>query len=342
LGIFVKGEFHNLTHTTKVLVFMVNTDFNNKLINAIAAVSGSKSDQIDHLMEITSMSKEAAYRRMRGEVAFSFSEACLICRSLNISLDDIAATGNEKLAFELRMDPDDLVDYNFQKLYEHEDSFNFFLDTATEVMTTWNVIPYSLLMPYDHLSKFYIFKWRYQTQKHSRNVEYSNLVLPEDIEKLMKELGNMTFRKAEQTIIYERNIFKSFIRELRHYYLLGLISDKDLSLIKEEFLHLLKKLEDRAMRGTDNMSNHILVYLSDIDFEHNYTYVKGDTFELAYIDNIYLMNTLFSSNPKITKMHKYFIESLRKYSTLISISGEKERREFFDEQREFLEMPINV
>jgi len=316
---------------------MKGTDFNSELLRAISSVLDTESNKMDRIMKITGLSKESSYRRLRGEVPFTFSESCLICKSLNISLDEIAATKNEKLTFGLRMDPDDLIEYNFQKLYEHEDSFNLFLDTATEVMTTWNVIPYSLLLPYDNLSKFYVFKWTYQTQKNNKGIKFGDLKLPDNIKNLVKELGNKTFTSADVTYIYDRNIFKSFLSELSHYHLLELISDNDLSIIKEEFLHLLGRLEDIARRGMDYGENSASVYLSDIDFEHNYTYVKGTNFELAYIDNIYLMNTLISSNPKINKMHKYFIESLRKYSTLISISGEKERRLFFDEQRTLLD-----
>ncbi|WP_029905340.1 hypothetical protein [Prevotella sp. 10(H)] len=313
---------------------MPNTDFNGKLIQAIIKACPSKLDQADCIMEATSLSKESAYRRLRGEVPFTFTEACLITSKLGISLDDIAASGNRELTFQLRMDPDNLIHYNYQKLYEHEDSFNTILGVATEVMTTWNVVPYSLLLPYDNLAKFYIFKWTYQTHNHNKSIKYNELKLPDDIQALMKMLGNQNFESAKLTFIYDRNIFKSFLGELKHFHLLKLISDEDLSLLKEEFLHLLNKLEGIAMHGTDYAGNPVEVYLSDIDFEHNYTYIKGDNVELAYIDNIYLMNTLISLNPKISKMHKYFIESLRKYSTLISISGGKERRDFFDQQRE--------
>lgn len=317
---------------------MIDTDFNGKLLSAISSALKSKSDQIDCIMDITSLSREAAYRRLRGDVPFTFSEVCLICQKLNISLDEIAATGNRKLTFELRMDPDELINYNYQKLYEHEDSFNYFLDTATEVMTTWNVVPYSLLLPYENLSKFYMFKWMYQIQKSNKNIKFCELVVPDDVKCLMRKLGNQTFRSAELTYVYDRNIFNSFIGELRHYHLLGLISNDDLYLIKQDFVQMLNRHEDLAMRGMDYGNNPVWVYLSDIEFEHNYTYVKGTNFELSYIDNIYLMNTLISSNPQINKMHRYFIESLRKYSTLISISGEKERREFFDKQKELVNL----
>lgn len=315
-----------------------NTEFNQNLIEIILKAIPSKADQINMLMSVTSMSKEAAYRRLRGDVPFSFAEACLIATKLQISLDDIAKSGKKgKLLFELRIDPDELLTYNYQKLHEHEDSLSILIDSAHSIMTAWNVIPYSIFFPYENLSKMYMFKWYYQIRHKTSPIKFSDIIIPDDIKKRIKDLGNKTFVKAECTYIFDRGIFSSFINELKHFHLLGLISDDDLHILKTEFHELLDHIEDIAIHGRNKKGNIIWVYLSNIDFDHNYTYVEGDNFTGAYMDNIYLMNTIISRSPNICNMHKEWIESLRRYSTLISISGEKERRLFFGEQRKLLD-----
>ena len=314
-----------------------NSEFNQKLIELIAKYIPSKSEQLDLLMDITNMSKEAAYRRLRGDVPFSFSEACLVSQRLGMSLDDIAMSGVKgKLVFELRMHPNDLLDYNYQKLYGYEDSYDTRLSHATHIMTAWNNIPYSLFFPYENLSKIYIFKWLYQTREKGAPVKFSELILPEDVKNKIADLGQRAFPDIECTYILERSLFSTFLIEIKHFHSLGLIGNDDMIVLKEELLVLIADLEYMAVHGRTKMGSPIWLYLSNIDFDHNYTYVKGKDFEQAYMDNIYLMDTIISTNPEICKMHQNWIESLRKYSTLISISGERERKLFFDEQKQLI------
>ncbi len=80
----------------------------------------------------------------------------------------------------------------------------------------------------------------------------------------------------------------------------------------------------------------MLLYLSNIDFDLDYSYIKGKDYEQSFI-NIYQMNTLASIDPDICSMQKKWIESLRRYSTLITLSGEVERINFFKAQRELVE-----
>jgi len=315
---------------------MINNDFNSLFLDKLISVTKKKSNLVNYLMDITFMSKEAAYRRLRGEVPFTLSEACLLASKLNISLDDIMSNGSGKLTYELKMDPDELIDYSYQKLYEHEESYNIIFDSEIYIMTAWNAIPYSMFLPYENLSKIYFFKWTHLNQQNSRAIKFANLPWPDEVKNKVEELGNTVIRNSEFTYIFDRNIFRRFMNEIKHFRILGMISDNDLSLLNKEFIQLIDHLENISETGASEGGNKFSVYLSNIDFEHNYTYVKGNNFEQAYMDNIYMMNTIYSSHPKIVNMHKYFIESLKKYSTQISISGELERQKFFEEQRKLI------
>lgn len=79
----------------------------------------------------------------------------------------------------------------------------------------------------------------------------------------------------------------------------------------------------------------VWIYLSNIDFESNYVYLSGDGYECAYLD-VYQLNSLATTDPVACKMHREWLESLRKYSTLISASGEKERVAYFNKQRVYI------
>ena len=64
----------------------------NELISTMREVTPKEGNLANVLMDILCMSKEAIYRRLRGEVAFTFSEVAIIAGELGISLDKIIGT----------------------------------------------------------------------------------------------------------------------------------------------------------------------------------------------------------------------------------------------------------
>jgi len=316
----------------------VDFEFNNKLISIINKRIPKKSDQMVLLMNKMAMGREAAYRRLRGDVSFSFAEACIISRELGISLDLIAtAKLQENPVFELKIHPADLAHYEFHKLFEHEDSFDMLTGGSVSIIqTACNIIPYSFFFPYEYLSKFRLFKWRYQTEQKLTPSKFSDIILPESVRKKQIELGVKVMEMPETSLIFDRNMFSSFADEMKYFYDLNLISDEEFEKLKSELILLVEDLEYVAIQGKNNLGMRAWVYLSNIDFDCSYTYVKGIDFELAYMDGIYMMDTIVSSDPQICKIHREWIESLRKYSTLISVSGEMGRKAFFDKEKTYI------
>jgi len=313
--------------------------FNQKLINAIENAYPKKNDQIRLLTNAIYLGKEASYRRLRGEVLFSFSEACTLARILDLSLDEIAMTGrSETPVFELKIHPTELVKYGYQKLEEHEHTFEMMMNGSVElIQSASSLVPYSFLFLYENLAKFRHFKWRYQTESKLIPGKFSEMEVPPEIIERQKSLGKNILKLPENTIIFDRNMFISFAKEFQFFHKSGLISDADLQKLKDEFIELIEYFESLAIYGQNNLGNKIWLYMLNIDFEFNYAYIKGRDFEYAYMDGIYMMDTIMSSDPDICRLHHKWINSLRKYATLISVSGEKQRREFFDKQKQFIE-----
>ena len=80
----------------------------NELISTMREVTPKEGNLANVLMDILCMSKEAIYRRLRGEVAFTFSEVAIIASQLGISLDKIIGTSFKSNAmFDIN-----IVDYD--------------------------------------------------------------------------------------------------------------------------------------------------------------------------------------------------------------------------------------
>lgn len=312
--------------------------FNDELIGAIQDRIPQKNDQLHFLMNTIAMGKETAYRRLRGDIAFTFTEACIIANKLGISLDNLAKIKRtDKPSFELEISPENPLDYIHFRLKQYETSFNFFLSAENiSISSVCNTIPYPFLFPFEHLFKLFTFKVVYQISNRKDIHHLSDFILPEELNEIRISMGKKNDYMPEDTIIFDRNIFSSFLKSIQYFHSLKIVTDNEKEVLKKEFNELLDNFEVMAERGERKGGNKTWIYISNIDFDCNYSFVKTDNFEHAYMDGIYQMDTISSGDPQICHLHKGWIESLKKYSTLISISGEIERRSFFEEQRNII------
>ncbi|MGC4020935.1 MAG: helix-turn-helix transcriptional regulator [Cyclobacteriaceae bacterium] len=57
---------------------------------------------VDELAEILSISRDSAYRRMRGETVLSLDEVKIICNHFGVSLDSLLSPSAQMVSFQLR------------------------------------------------------------------------------------------------------------------------------------------------------------------------------------------------------------------------------------------------
>ncbi|MCD8177807.1 MAG: hypothetical protein LUE98_10405 [Tannerellaceae bacterium] len=138
---------------------------NAHFINAIKEKFPQRTVIATRLAEILCIEKEAVYRRLRGEVPFSFAEAITISGALGLSLDHIGGSIPEKSKpFILKLV--DFIDPNKDDLEmteymtKHASSLTDF--TNTEYGAAMNMIPVTISVKYDHIFRFYVYKWYYQ------------------------------------------------------------------------------------------------------------------------------------------------------------------------------------
>ena len=67
-------------------------NYNTIVINEIIRHSQGKTNPVDYLMKMFSISKETAYRRIRNVIPFSIEEVVAIAEDLNLSIDQMIAS----------------------------------------------------------------------------------------------------------------------------------------------------------------------------------------------------------------------------------------------------------
>lgn len=316
----------------------MNQKFSENLVSAIKLALPEKTNVAIYLMDLLSLGKEAVYRRLRGTVSFDLEEAALISKDLSISLDHIVGMKSEEKA---------VFNLNLTQISNMMQDYCLFIDSYTQVfrrMTTYtdarchsayNIIPFSFYTEYELISKFHLYKWVYQMRGSENTTQFSQFAVPQKVLDAHKAFVQETRSVDSSSFVLNRNIFISLARDVLYFSRLNLLTKAEVQRIREELVHLLHNLESIAAAGIWNVDKEISFYLSNMDFESSYTYVESEDFELS-IFRVFSFGSITSPKSNVCDVHKQWIDSLKRSSTLISRSGDVHRAEYFSEQRELL------
>ena len=317
---------------------MITNDPNTNLIEAMKEKLPLKGKLADMLMDTLYIGKEAVYRRLRGEVPFTLQEAALVSRKLGISLDKIIGISFKSNAmFDMNIvDYDDPFESYYNILYKYVRLINTLEDDPNSSLgTSSNIIPQTLYLKHYLLAKFRLFKWMYQN-KYIQCKSFEELELPQKLINIQKDYVDMTKHFHSIDYIWDSMIFQQLINDIQYFSSIHLISNEAKEDIKKELFLLTNELEDLATKGKTENGNTVRIYVSHINFEATYSYVETNNIQLSLI-RVYSINSLTTMDNEIFCSLKEWIQSLKKFSTLISESGEMQRIQFFKQQREIID-----
>lgn len=321
-----------------IRTIMMTNNPNANLIEAMKEKLPLKGQLADMLMDTLYIGKEAVYRRLRGEVPFTLQESALISRKLGISLDKIIGLSFKSNAmFNINIvDYDDPFESYYNILEKYVSLINTMPDDPNSVMgTSANIIPQTLYLKHELLAKFRLFKWMYQN-KYIDCKSFEELDIPSKLVNIQKDYVAMTRHIHSIDYIWDNMIFQHLINDIQYFASIHLISDETKEEIKKELFLLADELEELAINGKTADGNRVRIYVSNINFEATYSYVDTNNLQLSLI-RIYSINSITTMDNEIFCTLKEWIQSLKKFSTLISESGEMQRIQFFKQQREIID-----
>ncbi len=290
------------------------------------------------LMDILCLGKESVYRRLRGEVPFTFNEVVFLAKHFNISLDGIMG---EKVSngamFNLQLvDSENEYRNYFEMLNYYYNIFSYVAkDPASEMNIACNIIPYALYPSYNYLTRYRLCRWLYHNDRLTLPSTLENLEMPRKLIEMQEKMADSIKNINSVSFIFDCNVLKSYIREVEYFCALKVISAEDVRNMKKELLQLLDELERLVIDGHNNLGKQVSVYLSNLDFESTYGYAERDNFQICFF-KVYLINSFDSQQKLICDAQKSWIRALKRHSTLISQSAEAERIKFFAEHRKLV------
>jgi len=305
----------------------------------ILATIPSRVKPIDYLMETLDISRESVYRRIRGDISFTLEEIAALSVSLGFSIDDLIMKDiPSRVFFDLNVvstqDPSDIfvtiIQQYFRSIYE----IPFVKDIESVVIL--NHIPPGFIVTFNHLFKFAYYRWMHQHQESSLKYFYSDVTIPEQLMNLQQKSVENMKKVQNNTFIFDANVFYNLIREIRYYHKRKLINEDEFLLLKEDLSGLINMVENIAQTGSNGHGTKYNFYLSMFNIESSSRYIRYD----GHTKSQFFVNALEPvtiTNPNICMIHKKWLDSMRKYATLITQSNEILQVRYFNKQRAYLE-----
>jgi len=291
----------------------------------------------DELAEILDISRDSAYRRMRGETVLSLDEVKKICVHYSVSLDSLLSPAAQIVSFQLRA------------MDGGESAFEIFLKSVLgnlEMITGFpekqliyhaKDLPIFHFFQYPHLATFKIYFW-IKTFSHSAKLtgeKYNHEQVPRDLIAIGERIWTK-YAPINSIEIISHEILTITLRQIQFAYDCGLIDKAEAQHLCNDCVALLTHLKQQAELGrkktfgTQDMGGKLELYLNEVLIGDNTVLFKmGDKLVTFITHNNF--NILANSQESFCKLTESHLNNMMNKSTLISTSATKERSRFFND-----------
>lgn len=302
---------------------------------------------VDFLHDALHISKESVYRRIKGDIAFTFEEITILSSKLLFSLDEFVFSNKQ----------DEFAQQPISFLFRSNKAMNpqkTFVETLTafieskerikeakevEVIVSSNRLMILTSAYFEHLFKFYYYKWIQQTEQMPLNFSFSDVEFSDEILSLNAQLK--TYAPVGKDIyILDYNFLKNTLKEVQYYYNRMLISEEEMKLLQKDLYSFIDIMESRAKCNQPINGYQNDIYLSAFPIDSTGLYCKTDNKETLDLW-ISFGTSIRTENPAICDIYRSWSNSLKKYSSLITGCNEVLQSRFFEQQRKHIESITN-
>lgn len=179
---------------------------NSNFVDTITTLFPSKKKSVDFVASTLSIGKSSAIRRLNKDVLFSYGEAVILAQELNLSLDSLLSSKNMHIRLAFKELDTDSIDFSKHVLQSHLDLYEKIDDISqTTLSIACNIMPYSSVLRYDYLYKFYIYKKYFQNVTSVSIKTFAESKIPTSHKTLRKRL-HLRVNAIHSTTIILTNI----------------------------------------------------------------------------------------------------------------------------------------
>ena len=298
---------------------------------------------VDDLCELLGLSADSVYRRIRGEKPITLVELKKICTHYKLSLDQLLQLQSQSVLFDapgMQGVSNNFADYMKGMLAQFK-YFNSFQKAEIRYLCKDAPIWYFYLFP--ELAAFKTFFWS-KTINNQMDLRQKTFSLEEFPYTECYQIGQLVLEehnKTESIELWNVESIHSTINQINYYRDAGNFRQpRDLECVLDSFQQWIDHLEQQAEKGYKFLPGGtefthrapIHFYVNELILGNNTMVLTLDSKKMSMI-TYSVFHYLFTRDDKFTAKVNDSFENLLSRSTLISRTGEKDRKRFFNTLR---------
>ncbi len=316
------------------------TNFQKAIFDGIIEKVGKKSAATELIAKKLEISKDATYRRLRGETFLTPQEIAILAEAFDISLDTIVNPSSKKIGFEFNQFSDTIIGFdgfidgvlNRVKLLA--------ADKSTELFYATHEIPLLQYFFFPELLKFKLYVWGQIVWESYflKNNKFSFDLIPHPFLAKIEQTCNY-YCQIPSTEFWSTSLFENTLNQIYHYYKSGDFErEEDAFFLIDQCLQLSKHMRNMAKEGqkfvpgesvSKDTSSLFNLYNNEVVFSNIVILAKTD--HKKYTFSTYCNpNFLQTSDEKFCSYTYDWFQLLMEKSLSITRHGQKERQRFFN------------
>lgn len=318
---------------------MANKTIQKTLVDQIRRKLKGEEKLVDVIAKTLKISKDASYRRINAKVELSISEINKLQNTFNISLNNFQSHTKNEVLFHYR--PLSKINFNFENYLINLRSGLKEIKSLDnpKVYVSVNETPLFQLFNFPHLTRFKFFFW---AKSYLKIPEYENMKFKrEKIDKRVLQIGieaHNIYNSIPSIELYCPETLRGLLRQIQYYFETETFEDSNYVLeILDNFSDLVRHIKHQAKIGhkfvfgnTPNSAynSRLDIFLNDTYLPDNTYYVEYEQGAMTYFTHN-IMNFIMTENPYYCIDTKMILDRLIDNSSLISVTGTKERDIYF-------------
>jgi hypothetical protein len=328
----------------------ISSSIQAQFFHSLKSSIPSYASLVDEVAETLNVSMDSAYRRIRGEKLLDFDELRVLCQRFNVSLDKFFSMNSNSIMFQGKTNT-----YQEESLMEWMEDVLSQLNLVNSFSHKHVYFLVKDMPPFHHyyhpaLAGFKFFFWMKSILLFDslKNAKFS--IEDKHFEKY-REITQKTikvYNRVPTSEIWNEEGLNTTLRQIEVYHEMGLIkyAEDTMNLYKcvLEVIDHLEKMADSGRKSilgqapTEDCGEYKM-YLNEIVLGDNTFMAELGDSKITYLNHS-VMYFIGSMDKKFNDSMFKNLENLMKRSTLISGTGEKERKQFFNKLRKKVESKL--
>jgi hypothetical protein len=287
---------------------------------------------VDELAELLNISRDSAYRRIRGETILSLTEVNTLVAHYNLPIDTLLAAKTKTLLFQHQAV--DFKDFTFsqwlQSLYDKLSIITAYPAPNKELIYYAKDIPIFYYFAYRELSAFKMFFWMKSILCYPEleNSKFKVNRVPRQDVALGERIWDQ-YAALPTTEIWSDETLNVTLKQILYYYESGHFENPaDAHLLIDQFSALIENVRGWASKKTKAKGARFDLYKNDILVGENTVFFKMGDKRIVFLSHN-ITDTLASSNEAFCAQTERFLNNLINQAPLLSGAATKERNAFF-------------